>query len=248
MNHRALTVLEGVVLSLLIAFLLLLAVLLAAGGIAKAGVPEGVVAPYVQIGGGSGTVIQLDGKPYVLTAFHVVEDMMWDVSVYYDVFGTKHEVKKRAEVPFKDARGCPYKGKVVFHTPVEEDGGHDLALLEVLGDPRGLHAAALDLDAEMTPGRAVWYIGTPAGVAASLERSIVSRTDYEGWTMVNGNGWYGNSGGGLFVKRHGAFYLCGVVVRMTGTDNPKAAVLAQKPSTIKEFLSQYRTFNGKENK
>jgi hypothetical protein len=218
-----------------------------------ADIQKQVVAPYVQInspgGTGSGTLVQIDGKELVLTAGHVAREAVAakkdgkDVSVQL----LKLTGGKQTSLP----------ADVAYFSDTEENGGHDLALLAPIGPTGWTPARVLAESAGGTGlevGEDVYYIGTPAGLHASLEKSIVSRTDYlfpgggrDRDVIVNGNVWFGNSGGGVFVKRPEGFLLAAVVVRSAADPRqyPKCPGACKSPEVIRAFLDDYRKGAGR---
>lgn len=221
-----------------------------------------VIAPYVEIqssygwGNGAGTCLQVDGETLILTAAHVVARNIkvrgakfTPSKVYY--------YKQEWDIPFPtlpsiggwhlDPLPASREADLVWYDPPEEEKGHDLALLR----PRhaeGLRAAPLGLSETLEVGEDCWYVGTPNGLHGALERSIINRTDHQmggnTFTVVNGNGWYGNSGGGLFVKREGGYRLVGVVTRGIGANNPKCPLGAESPVAIRRVLEEYKKAKG----
>lgn len=213
-----------------------------------------VVSPYVEVqcrwsGRGAGTVIKVGDEVLVLTAAHVVEgfDRLEGEESYIDAKGDKHAKRiKNIRVPDiikklgdrEDRRAA----EVVWYSAPEEEGGDDLALLKPTDD-EGLKTARLLLTNDLKTGEDVWYIGTPAGEHGRLEKSIVSIRNRKvlgkPWTSTNGCGYFGNSGGGLYVARDGHYALAGVVCRMVQSGNPKTAILAKTPGEVKAFLDSY---------
>src|SRR5262245_42318663 len=155
----------------------------------------GVLDPYVEVrlhdrggdylGCGSGVVIELDGKVLVLTAAHVAEGGFLPPTL------TLH----------KEGEECGVE--TTWQCDVESvSKTSDLALLKPR-ETTGLKAARYDGDTFVRRGETCWYCGTPRGLHASLEKSIVNRpcavVDDRHYLLVNGNGWYGNSGCGVYV-------------------------------------------------
>lgn len=211
-----------------------------------------VIDPYVEVrageGIGSGTVIEFNGEVLVLTAAHVVGCCVKDTKASVQDKDAKDvgQVERHYE-PVTIRRISPLRqldvqADIVLFSPVEESGGHDLALLK----PRsteGLKATRFSASAKMRPGQDAWYIGTPIGLHRSLEKSIINQTDmaWHGniFTVTNGNGTFGNSGGGLFVRDDRGFCLVGVVVRKAhGGDN--SPLMCQTQKTILAFLTKYK--------
>ena len=200
--------------------------------------PAEVVAPYVEVlnpaqkGRGAGTVIEVDGEVLVLTAGHVVAG---------------YKVKDAEDLPATISKKAldlteSQPADVIWYSPVEEEKGHDLALLRPR-NAKNLKPARLLLTPDIKIGEPTWYIGTPMGEHGRLERSIVAslgerRLNHK-WLGTNGCGYFGNSGGGLYVERGGHYHLAGVVTRISGS-YPKAMVLSKTPQDILGFLDSYR--------
>ena len=223
---------------------------LALGGSIKTDVAD----PYVEIrtphGLGAGTVIEVDGELLVLTAAHVAE-------------GCRFE--REGSVFSRPARLVNKKAKIAVDADVvlcgrRGDIGPDLALLKPR-DTAGLAPASLTVKFEYDLGEDCWYIGSPAGAHARLEKSIISgidADDIEGFAVgsyitTNGSGWYGSSGGGLFVKRSSECECCGeseyvlagvVVAGDMNRGNPVSWKYAVDHQTIQKFLDLYRESKG----
>ena len=213
-----------------------------------ADVQKDIVDPYVEVytehGVGAGTVIELDGESVILTAYHVIKPALVPRrQLFVTPFGVQ-EVEKGWQpvhaTKQQDGKRTSVLCDVLFYTPLEEEGGRDLALLK----PRAsIGSAAVLATKPPKVGRDVWYIGTP-GVHAHLEKSIVSRTDYNSsdnnFLLFSGSGWYGNSGGGVFHFEKGKHRLIGVTVRLASPSNPKSPVMAEPLDVIQDFLLRFK--------
>jgi len=195
---------------------------------------------------GSGTIIAHKGDMLVLTAAHVVADCVKPKTVKYrDVNGVEYTKIEQQYLPVTVSQSSKagtrtWRCKIVLYSPIEEEGGHDLALL-LPEKAEGMHAAFRS-QAPLEPGQDCWYIGTTLGLHRSLEKSIINRVEFE-WEgnpfyVVNGNGSFGNSGGGLFVRHANKYILVGVVVRIwRGHATP---LMCQTQETIAAFLEEYK--------
>lgn len=221
-------------------------------------IKDQIILPYVEIrsdkGTGSGTVIKVGDETLVLTAGHVVSDNVGSLSKsVWNVIGKVivADDPPRPVKLYKDFGGKESltEADIVFYSPPEEEGGHDLALLKPRNctglTPARVAQAGILKDME---GEDCWYIGTPMGLHQSLEKSIISivgrKWDKNLYTVVNGCGTFGNSGGGLFIRTWNAdsaekYLLCGVVCRTANT-SPKHPLMCQTPETIQEFLTHYK--------
>lgn len=76
----------------------------------------------------------------------------------------------------------------------------------------------------------------------SLERSIINRpvavSNGREYVVVNGNGWYGNSGCGAYVIRDGEPRLIGIMVLLAWAD-ARAPILCENQMAISEMLGRY---------
>jgi hypothetical protein len=215
-------------------------------------IKDQVIDPYVEVrqdeqnACGSGTLIDIGGKQYVLTAGHVVADLLSTATESYkDASGvekTKTVQKWKTAYLYKETAGgkALWEADVVWFSDVEENGGHDLALLLPRKDI-GIKSAKL-ATCKLEEGQDAWYIGTPAGLHQSLEKTIVNQVDHmwgdNPYTMVNGNGWFGNSGGGMFVYDGKDYVLAGVVVRLASRTY-RSPLMCQTPATIAKFIKDF---------
>lgn len=240
-------IVAGVCLACIAAAVLLLVLAVvgrAAGAPVMAG-PESeqIVAPSCKVasprGYGSGVLLTLPGKDglYVLTASHVVEDAVQQAYVtYQDEDGEEHRLAVPARMRCELADGRPFEGTVVFWNPDYERRGADLALLRAESDLEHPRTAIL-LPEQVTfrLGEPAWYCGWGSGVPASLERTIVNHVG-EQLLRVNGNGWYGHSGSGVFVERDGKYVLCGIVTQLAAL-TPRTPIECEY--RLLEFLKDY---------
>lgn len=203
-------------------------------------IQRGILDPYIEIstasGVGSGTIIVLGKNYYVLTAGHVVD-------------GSKTvTLKKELE------HGFSYKTWI--GDVVAQDYSNELWTDLGLVKPRnqqGLAPARFSGLVQLQSGQDAWFVGTNGGLHEMLEKTIISRqTNFNprfwgvrGEEVVaprvafNGNVWYGNSGGGLYVMDNSQYTLVGVVVELArrGEKSPGMAI-TQK--TIQEFLYRFQ--------
>ncbi|MGE3809481.1 MAG: serine protease [Gemmataceae bacterium] len=234
--------------------LAVLMVVVLAGPTRAGSVEQDICQPYVQVNVGnsfgSGTVLNVGGQVLVLTAAHVVEDAVRETrSHWLDERGVVHERVERKYQPVtlvkKSSRGRrEWQAEIVRYSPPEEQGGHDLALLRPM-EKSGLVPAHFNASTRLEVGMDCWYIGTPRGLHASLEKTILNKLDHEEeqlpgqrYYVVNGHGTYGNSGGGVFVKVGAEYRLVGVVCRIAGWPEagPKHCLACQRLETVAEFL------------
>lgn len=240
-------------------YLLATVLCLTVGPISWAGIQEDIVDPYVEVqtgkGLGSGTVIKVGDETLVLTAAHVIASLKTTKTT--TLIGEDGKEKKEVEPTWNKATlvkktkktKIEVKATVVWVSPDEESGGNDLALLRP-EDLTGLGVAVFDPKVNLELGEDAWYIGSTMGEHRQLEKSIIQDTDRyldrfdKPWVLTNGNGAWGNSGGGLFVKRGGRYILVGVICRVYYVYDPpyvwKGALLAQTPITVGQFIESYQ--------
>ncbi len=163
-----------------------------------------VIQPYVEVraddGCGAGVYL---GNGKALTATHVVKDAA-RITLFQRSDGGK-AIRTWAAAVLKTSG--------------------DLALLSV-PESNGLTPAKWDSKVAPIRGEECWYMGTPFALHGSLEKSIINKRAFfnKQWNWVtNGHGYYGTSGGPLFVKRAGHYYLVGIV-SCGQDDNPKSPV------------------------
>jgi hypothetical protein len=151
-------------------------------------------ASYVEIrtstGCGSGTWIHTRRGPRILTAWHVVEGAE-SVDIRRELDGSKAFTS--------------IAGEVESHSETS-----DIAVIRPACVPRDVVPITLR-PIDLSPGETCWYMGTPDATHGMLERSIINRLDYHDYGagrhfIVNGNGWFGNSGCGVYVERGGLAY------------------------------------------
>lgn len=189
-----------------------------------------VIDPYVQVsaptGTGAGVVIEHRGQLRILTAAHVARCVKRDDGTY----GTLTLSKESDDGGYTER----WKADVLRVSTAA-----DLAILK----PRStkhLKPAKLRFDVIPERGEDCWYVGTAHGIHAGLERSMVNKPtcDIDGhcFLIVNGNVWYGNSGGPVFVKRGADYTLVGIVVIAVNGADPKTPGGCEPLPAIRDFL------------
>jgi S1-C subfamily serine protease len=225
----------------------------ALAGLLLAGpVREQIVKPSVVVANpddrpnGTGTAIAVGRETLILTAAHVVAEA-WDVPATTWRDGDGNEViaappdrKPRPVWVYTKDRKVETKrqARLVWY-----DAANDLALLRP-ACAKGLvvaHVACPKI--ELDEGEDAWYCGYGGGLVQNLQKTIINQDDDE-WTTVNGGGWYGHSGSGLFVSRGGKLVLVGVVVQLQNTRNPKSPIRCVTRAKIGAFLRAYRICKG----
>lgn len=175
-----------------------------------------VVAPYVEISDdalfGSGVYV---GDNLIVTARHVVFGKP-DVPRAVGTPRFVNVVKKAAGDTVKTTQ----RGLVL-------DGprGTDIAFVMVRPG-NGLTIANQSPGVAMRHGETCYYIGTPHGQHAMLERAIVGKGKLFDTGVahfaVGGLGDYGNSGGPAFVLRGGRYVLAGICSYFLNYPSPRS--------------------------
>jgi hypothetical protein len=180
---------------------------------------------------GTGTVIGVKGKPYVLTCAHVVN--RW---VSYTKVVTPDATTvtiKYAKVPFLsevNGRQKRHKGEIVLY-----DKKKDLALLrpgksDCLNALKVANLAEPGLELNVNEpcywsGAAYFDWNTQEGkINRLLPRHVA----------FNGGSYFGHSGSALYVKREKRYVVAGVICG--GHSTPKAPSYASPLETVRRFL------------
>ena len=190
-------------------------------------------------GTGSGTFYKYKDKYYVLTAGHVVSSLR-TTKDGKETYG-KCTVSQTLFKNGKEVGEISRKAKLVALSPPEEEGGIDLALLEVAGFA-GISTLSFDEDSKLDIGERIFHIGSLYGdITNSFIIGHVARLDFtlesfpdSVFNVVNLNGRPGSSGGGVFVNRGGKFFYAGMVVR-----GDSGGIMLTKPiEVIKAWLKE----------
>lgn len=200
--------------------------------------------PFVSVevpdGLGSGVVVNSDmHRSFVLTAGHVVLKR----------YGAK---KRQPIIPGWFAAEYPANSIKVIRQ--EKGVRHEYTVARVRWVEKELDLAVLELTTANLPavkgvadhvavGERCWYVGNPGGLRQLSEAAIISAVDFpvqDGMprTVTGGFGWYGNSGGPMFVKRGGQYHLAGIC--LSGwPDMPKSPVAFARPEDVKEIVAVF---------
>jgi hypothetical protein len=185
-------------------------------------VRDEVVSPYCEVivdgkCAGAGVMIDHRGRVSCLTAKHVID-------------GGKTFAVKRG----KETIPCRLQAT---------DDTADLALLRPL-HPVDWPTAHVPKAVNLRWGERLWSIGTPGGVHSSLTPGTCNgpRWRYKGrlYLRYSGDGWYGNSGGGVYCYRGGTWVLCGITVALADAGNPRSALFAEPLPAIRAFLKKVK--------
>jgi len=153
-------------------------------------------------GSGSGVIVSrvVAGvqKYYVWTAGHVVELVKESDGTFGDL-----TVISENRVDGKLYETSKYKAKVIAYSPSE--GGHDLALLEIIDDCFFACSAKFSGVERERIGTEIIHCGSPLGLEDSLSLGVMSQTDRD--ILEDGKlfdqtscmGYPGSSGGGVFT-------------------------------------------------
>jgi S1-C subfamily serine protease len=202
--------------------------------------PSVQVAYFEGIGGavmewrvaGSGTVFKTKRGTYILTAGHVVsrairyiekppqpgeEHKGAKVAVFEDVM-VVIEREKDGVVTGELRLRC----KILKYSPLEEEGGDDLAVLEPY-EPELLPFGARPLpkDASIYAGQPVYHCGSMLGeLVNSVTFGVVSSVSRmyrnKPFIQISSTAQPGSSGGGIFVVADGKCYYAGMLTRGAG--------------------------------
>jgi hypothetical protein len=177
---------------------------------------------------GSGTVFKRNSRTFVLTAAHVIEELKQVIEDDEDEKG-KRVFWRDAWVVLERVKDGRKTGelrllaKVVFATKSEEDGGDDVAVLEVYeGDLFPYSAVPLPKGRSVWVGQECWHVGSlygefvnsvSRGIIAAVGRLLHGKTFYQTSTTAAP----GSSGGGVFVvDDDGQLYWVGMLTRGAG--------------------------------
>lgn len=155
---------------------------------------KGDVSVIGVFGSGSGTVVKKTNKEmYVLTCYHVVDDI---------VNLNKAGLKVNAIVGYTlgDTGDMDnLKSFVSFSAEVvKSDEENDLALLKVNYSDPNLSEIKI-AEVEPQKGDTVYSVGSPLGLLRTVSRGILANK-VEGFYLTDGTTTFGNSGGGLYNK------------------------------------------------
>jgi len=146
------------------------------------------VVVYGAMGFGAGTIIKkTDNSMYVLTCYHVVEDVieMKNPKVFASIGYSINDVRDSAVADIL------YKVEVV-----KFDKEKDLALLKTFMVDKDLEAISIAKN-EPQKGDIVYSIGTPLGWHRTISKGILANK-IEGYYVTDNSITFGNSGGGLY--------------------------------------------------
>jgi len=191
-------------------------------------------------GTGAGTVIKkTENRMYILTCYHVVEDI-----VKFNEMG----LPMGATVGYsKTDELNTVVGMIVYGAKIiKSNKDKDLALLEVRIVDNELEARPI-AENEPQKGDTVYSIGSPLGLLRTISKGILSNKE-DGFYISDNTTTFGNSGGGLFnIKGE----LIGVPSNVTGysagTDKngdeifvPESGLgLSRDLSTVRSFLGDF---------
>lgn len=196
---------------------------------------------------GSGTLFL---NKYILTAGHVVRHLRNIEKIQTEENGEMKEVKKVSwenakvvQTIFKNGKEVGELivfAKVIAFSPSEEDGGIDLAVLELLDDSYIKNSARfLPDNNNLEIGTDICHIGSLYGeLTGSFIKGNISRLDHKylnrSFNVANLNVKGGSSGGGVFKLIDGKYYYCGMVVR----SDDRGTTLLKPPHVIREWLKE----------
>jgi S1-C subfamily serine protease len=182
---------------------------------------------------GTGTVIKKsENRMYILTCYHVVEDIIEVNQMGLDI-GATIGYSKNEDESNEIIGMITYKANILKY-----DKEVDLALLEVKTVDDTLEEIPI-ADKEPQKGDIVYSVGNPKGLLRTISKGILSNK-LEGFYFSDNTTTYGNSGGGLFNSNG---ELIGVPSNVMGYEVgkdmfvPESSLgLSRDLYTIKSFL------------
>jgi S1-C subfamily serine protease len=186
-------------------------------------------------GVGTGTVLRVGDEILILTAGHVVSELVeeWNVIRIGETGPVEVPARRpKASITARDGRNTV--AVVVWYA--EEP---DLALLRP-DSARGLNPARL-AQKKADLGTTVWVCGQGDGLPWNLTRSSVNQYRDDDQTLVIGAAeiWFGHSGSGVFALENGQWSLVGVVSRAWNhpAKSPRTPTLCE--AGVLDFLREY---------
>lgn len=130
-------------------------------------------------------------------------------------------------------------GKRIRRARVERHSiRQDVSLLEIEArdDLHGSLLLGYDEEAPV-PGEDCWWAGWGDRLEWNLAKGTVIGQRDDG-LLIHGPAWYGHSGSGLFLARHGRLRLAGIVVRAWKNphDSPRTPTVCVPWTEIRKFL------------
>jgi len=205
---------------------------------------------------GSGTVFKKNKKAFVLTAAHVVEEMKQVISEVDEEEGKEKKRVLWRDVwvvleRVKDGRKTGelrLLAKVRFATKTEEEGGDDVAVLEVYeGDLLPYSAVPLPPNQQVWVGQECWHVGSLYGAFVnSVSKGIISAVGRlihdKPFHQTSTTAAPGSSGGGVFVVGDdGQLYYAGMLTRGTGQTVNFVVPIERIRAALKEAKDEVAT-------
>jgi len=189
---------------------------------------ERVLQPSVKVSGAAGVAFTLkDGTCYILTAYHVIENLQRRVTRIVDgkevTFYLFDDAEIVQEILTEDEQGNIRKvgeiriyAEVIAWTPLPREGGYDLALLRLRKKGViGQGARFPPPDYRPYISQEIYHVGTVYGLAGSLDKGIIAAlgriVDGRVYHQTSATAGPGSSGGGVFTKIKNRFYYVGMV-------------------------------------
>ena len=145
---------------------------------------------------GSGVLVDVDGVPYMMTAFHVVARMIQENRTSKQT-ACHINVYTRQEDCVNIVLGEKFNGLARVNP------GMDAALVPLSYWPRGAQPAEEVLPShDFRIGEELFVVGCPTGAPAILTEGIVSgfANDERTRVFTDSDAWFGSSGGGVFLS------------------------------------------------
>ena len=145
---------------------------------------------------GSGILVQIDGDPYMMTAYHVV-DHMYDADITFKDSACHVDVYSRDENCVDILIGEEYNDNTMLNIEM------DAALIPLEGFPeRAIPVEQSIQNYNFRIGEELIVVGCPTGLPDVLTRGIVS--GFAGGDrrrpVTDADAWFGTSGGGVFLS------------------------------------------------
>jgi hypothetical protein len=139
----------------------------------------------------------------------------------------------------KETQRIFYNTKMIKYSPSEEEGGIDLAVLEIMDSSFVRQSGNFIMDDNLIfPGVDVIHAGSLYGMSTAITKGYFSKLDepYRGQpfniAILHGRG--GSSGGGVFIDIKGKNTFCGIVVR----GDSAGLMMLKTPDTIRTWLKK----------
>lgn len=196
------------------------------------------------LGGCSGTLISVKHR-LILTAYHCIDsDIRFveeDKVVNGEAKKIRREVRGEVQVEQRFYDGSSKVGSSTFQaTIVAYSKAHDLAILQMKQKdiPQTLDIPVLPFGKEVMRGEAIWLVGNPAGLDATVTTGVVSSITREAvgqdgnrvsMLQTDAAGYFGSSGGAMVNKD-------GKLIGVTSRGIPGSVILTIHYKHVQQLL------------